>query len=228
MRVRIGTGLEQRAGLFGSGLLDREHERRDASQVGGVGIGALREQELYFVSGRIQRGLHQQREAVFIARAGQLWVGLHGAAHGGEIPVANIGEQRNRARVGLPIVPGRRLDGPLGALIEPILDDADLLRRERAGGRHLRLVDAGDAAVDQAAVRASRHDGHLAAARDESGFALVEAEGRHLLGGAVTGPTIFAKDGFDVAIEIDGGAAQGRVDGREEGDHDQETPHNAR
>jgi len=80
------------------------------------------------------------------------------------------------------------------------LDDPDLFRVERAGGRHLQSVGASRYAVIEKAVIAAA--GHHATAAEDHAFP-VDPKSAALLGGPVATYAVLAEDGLDVAGEVD-------------------------
>src|SRR5207248_8872066 len=91
---------------------------------------------------------------------------------------------------------------PYRALVYPRFDHFDLVRRQRAGRRHLPAVQVPNQPLIQAAAVAvaGTDVGDRAAAHRVA--AAIEPESVHLLGGTVAAVALLSKDRLDVASEI--------------------------
>ena len=109
--------------------------------------------------------------------------------------------------------------GPLGSLVDPGLDDADLFRSQRAGWRHLQTVfGPGHPVVKEAVFAAARHDAAEAGLKD--GASAVEPQAVHLLRRSVTTNTVLPEHRQDIPAEIDLGWSLG------DGSYNQTRPYN--
>ena len=184
LRVDIRAMSQQNAGLFDIGR--GPHQRRRLGVIASIGVGALLQQLLQKRGVAIESGVHERRGSFRPARIEELGVLRHKLQE----RLAVAGAQRIHHRHGFGVqrrqirLIGQRV-GPLGALVDPGLDDSDLFRLQRPGGRHLRTeFVAGHAVIEDAVGAAARH--HAAETRLKSGASAVESQAVHLLRGSVT------------------------------------------
>jgi hypothetical protein len=89
-------------------------------------------------------------------------------------------------------------------LVDPCLENADLVGRQRFGGRHPRSTGRVDEAmIELAAVRIARSDDRLCSTSQRVRTS-IQPEPVHLLIRSVAAVTIVAKNRLDFALVVDG------------------------
>ena len=199
--VDVSPMLDERARLLQ--VVHRPHQSGRPGVVGDVGIGARIEQFPHERRVTVEGSRHERRRAAGSAHSRQAGVAAHGVEKRRAMSCTERVEGAHRQLVERHrgCLAGRAV-GPLGALINPALDDVDLGGREPAFERHLTPEPRADQAqVETAGFRGTRRDDRDGAA-DERVTTPVQPVAVRLFLGTVALVAVLAEDGLDVALKI--------------------------
>ena len=209
-RVDVGAGVEEHLHL--AHVRQRGHQRRHAGRVGGVGIGSRRQQPAHQRGVAVERGCHQRCSTEGAPQRRDARIAQEQRVDGAPIVASNRSHQPSRVGIdGERRCFSRHGVGPHRSLVNPALDDLDLLVAERPCRRHLRTERGADQAVKQtAAARVAGTDVRLTSAA-QGVRPPIEPQAAELLRGTVTADAMLTENRLNVALEIDAG---GRLAGR--------------